>query len=66
MAETQPRNLTAAELEGLKAPPLISADSAPLAVPPGTDLPVHLVDPTASRAASTQAPTQLPPGKTSS
>jgi hypothetical protein len=64
MPETQPRVLTAAELELLSAPPSGGADSAPLAVPPGTQVPVHLLDPAAAADAAAvepAGPTQGPP-----
>ena len=65
MPETRPRALTATELELLKAPPSGGgADSAPLAVPPGTQVPVHLLDPTAAAQAAAVGPaepTQGPP-----
>lgn len=64
MAESKPRELTAAELALLTAPPPGGADSAPLTVPPGTQVPVHLIDPAASVAAPGAALTQAPPGPT--
>lgn len=50
MAESRPRDLTAAELELLKEPMRRGSESVPLAVPPGTQVPVHLLDPTAAPA----------------
>ena len=63
MSETRPRDLTAVEQQLQQAPPTGGADSAPLAVPPGTEVPVHLLDPTAVAAppAAPSAPTQGPP-----
>ena len=70
MPDTRPRDLTAAELSLVAAPPPAGTsgggDSAPLAVPPGTDVPVQLIDPGGNAGAATTAapaaPTQLPPG----
>ncbi len=69
MPDTQPRELTALELQRLQAPPPAAGggDAAPLAVPPGTSVPVHLIDPTAGAATAAQPaqPTQEPPARTS-
>jgi hypothetical protein len=63
MAESKPRDLTAAELELLKGPMQRGSESVPLAVPPGTRVPVHLLDPTAADAAAvSRAPSLEPPG----
>ncbi|MBS0517522.1 MAG: hypothetical protein JSR90_02460 [Proteobacteria bacterium] len=67
MAETRPRDLTPAEMEGLQASSQTGtgADTAPLAVPPGTEVPVHLIDPAADHAAAAGVPTQTPPAAAS-
>jgi|RhiMetdeSRZDD1v2_1073273.scaffolds.fasta_scaffold233522_5 hypothetical protein len=63
MAESRPRDLTAAELELLKEPMRRGSESVPLAVPPGTQVPVHLLDPTAADPAVVRsAPSLEPPG----
>ena len=65
MAESKPRDLTAAELELLKGPMQRGSESVPLAIPPGTQVPVHLLDPTATDpAAVNSAPSLEPPGLT--
>lgn len=63
MTESRPRELTAEELELLKTPTHDGAGTAPLTVPPGTQVPVHLINPVWNptvSAASTE-PTALPP-----
>jgi hypothetical protein len=61
MPETKPRDLTTTELELLKAPAQRKSESMPLAVPPGTEVPVHLLNPAADAAAPSGAPTARPP-----
>jgi hypothetical protein len=63
MTQTRPRDLTDAELELLKAPAQRARESAPLTVPPGTQLPVHLVNPVGNQTTSDNTrPTASPPG----
>jgi hypothetical protein len=59
MAETRPRDLTAEELAGLQAPPGAEWQSAPLRIPPGTDVAIELLNP-AGETAVTSFPTAVP------
>ncbi len=61
MADTEPRELTAAELALVQAPAQRAPESSPLPVPPGTQVPVHLLNPAAETAAAEGAPTAGPP-----
>jgi len=62
MAQSKPLDLTAAELELIQKPMQRGGESAPLSVPPGTQVPVHLLDPAAADpAAAARAPTLEPP-----
>jgi hypothetical protein len=64
MTDTKPRDLTVAELEFLKAPAPGSAESMPLAIPPGTLTPVSLLNPAADSVSTSGAPTAEPPDAT--
>ncbi len=63
MADTKPRDLTTTELELLKAPAARSLESMPLAVPPGMQMPVSLLNPAGAIPLS-GAPTAEPPEST--
>jgi len=66
MAQSKPRDLTAAELELIQKPMQRGGESAPLLVPPGTQTPVHLLDPAAADpATAARAPTLEPPASAS-
>ncbi len=61
MAETRPRDLTAAELELVQAPARGGNDSVPLAIPPGTQVSIELLNPVAGVAPASAAPAASPP-----
>jgi hypothetical protein len=61
MTDTRPRDLTAAELELLKAPAGRGVESTPLEIPPGTLTPVSLLNPAAGPVSTSEAPTAAPP-----
>jgi hypothetical protein len=66
MTDSRPRELTMAEQELLKAPAQRGTDSAPLAIPPGMQTPVSLLNPAAGSVSSGGAPTAEPPDTTGS
>jgi hypothetical protein len=66
MTDTKPRDLTMAEQELLKAPAHRSTDSMPLAIPPGTQTPVRLLNPVVDSVSASGAPTAEPPDATGS
>jgi hypothetical protein len=60
MSDTKPRDLTAEELALLAAPKSGGTGSAPLRVPPGTQIAIELVDPTGKGASATASPSAGP------
>src|SRR5262245_37017554 len=60
-SDTRPRDLTAAELDSMQAPPRTATQSAPLAVPPGTQVAVADLDPRPPFTTAAAAPTAAPP-----
>jgi hypothetical protein len=62
MDDSKPRDLTPEELALLEAPPPGASQSAPLRVPPGSQIPIEVLDPLAPSAGGDAAsPTQPPP-----
>jgi hypothetical protein len=62
MDDSKPRDLTPEELALLETPPPGSSQSAPLQVPPGTQISIEELDPLApSAAVEAASPTQPPP-----
>ena len=60
MSETKPRDLTAEELALLRAPAARVNESAPLPIPPGTQIAIDLLNPGAGNASLPAAPTAGP------
>lgn len=59
MSETRPRDLTAQELSLIATPASRGIESVPLRIPPGTQIPVELVDPDGGRTSASE-PLQTP------
>jgi hypothetical protein len=60
MSETKPRDLTAEELALLATPANRGTESAPLRIPPGTQIAIELLDPTGGNTSASASPTAGP------
>jgi hypothetical protein len=60
MSDTRPRDLTPEELALLQLPALGGPASAPLRIPPGTEVAVEMLNPWAEVAAATASPSGGP------
>jgi hypothetical protein len=60
MSDTRPRDLTAEELALLASPANRGTESAPLRIPPGTQIAIELLDPAGESTSASTSPTASP------
>ena len=60
MSDTKPRDLTAEELAILGSPASRGTESAPLRIPPGTQIAIELLDPAGGSTSAFASPAAAP------